>query len=205
MGQILVLAGVNGAGKSSLLGSILREHDVPWFNPDTYTRQLVEAGWEASEANSIAWNEGRQRLEEAIETGRNHAFETTLGGDTIKQLLMQASATQQVVMWYCGLEGVDLHIERVAARVAAGGHDILRERILARYQSSRANLVQLIPHLTCLRVFDNSAPAQDEAELQLVLEMNEGELLHPCTPDQLRLTPQWAQPIVMGALNYVDQ
>ena len=38
---IFVLAGVNGAGKSSVGGAILQEHGVTWFNPDTFSRELV--------------------------------------------------------------------------------------------------------------------------------------------------------------------
>ena len=35
---ILVLAGVNGAGKSSVGGALLAEHGLAWFNPDSYAR-----------------------------------------------------------------------------------------------------------------------------------------------------------------------
>ena len=45
MARILVLAGVNGAGKSSLLGQMLGADGATWFNPDAFTRQLVERGW----------------------------------------------------------------------------------------------------------------------------------------------------------------
>ena len=62
MGRILVLAGVNGAGKSSLLGMWLEEEGLTWFNPDTFTRRLVETGWALGEANAAAWNEGARRL-----------------------------------------------------------------------------------------------------------------------------------------------
>ncbi len=41
MGNLLVLAGVNGAGKSSLLGRFLQEDGATWFNPDAFTRDLV--------------------------------------------------------------------------------------------------------------------------------------------------------------------
>ncbi|WP_422352455.1 hypothetical protein [Stenotrophomonas sp. AR026] len=43
MGRILVLAGVNGAGKSSLLGTWLEAEGLGWFNPDSFTRRVVEA------------------------------------------------------------------------------------------------------------------------------------------------------------------
>ena len=61
MGRILVLAGVNGAGKSSLLGTWLEAEGLSWFNPDSFTRRLVEAGWPLPEANAEAWQEGTRR------------------------------------------------------------------------------------------------------------------------------------------------
>ncbi len=39
---LVVLAGVNGAGKSSLGGAALREAGLAWYNPDTYSRGLQE-------------------------------------------------------------------------------------------------------------------------------------------------------------------
>ena len=57
---ILVLAGVNGAGKSSVGGAILQDHGLTWFNPDTYARELVrELGIDSTDANARAWQYGK--------------------------------------------------------------------------------------------------------------------------------------------------
>jgi predicted ABC-type ATPase len=71
------------------------------------------------------------------------AFETTLGGSTITALPERALAAGIAVrVWrvgYVGLEGLDLHLARVRARVARGGHDIPAERVRARHDQSRLN------------------------------------------------------------------
>ncbi len=36
-----------------------------WFNPDAFTRRLVDAGWPLPEANAEAWQEGTRRLRQA--------------------------------------------------------------------------------------------------------------------------------------------
>jgi predicted ABC-type ATPase len=118
--RILVLAGVNGAGKSSLLGTWLRDAGLTWFNPDSFTRRLVEQGWPLDEANAAAWSEGARRLRQAMADGTDFAFETTLGGNTIPRLLRDACQTHDVAIWFCGLHSVALHIERVADRVSQG-------------------------------------------------------------------------------------
>ncbi|WP_024891932.1 AAA family ATPase [Luteimonas huabeiensis] len=202
MARILALAGVNGAGKSSLLGAMLREDGIPWFNPDSFTHALVRQGWPPAEANAEAWQEGRRRLERALADGHDHVFETTLGGNTLPALLRQACAHHEVAIWFCGLSSVDLHLERVAARVARGGHDIPEARIRQRYDAARANLIDLIPHLAALHVHDNSRPADADGHATplLVLDMDRDGLRYPRAIEELAQVPDWAKPIVMAAL-----
>ncbi|WP_161960032.1 hypothetical protein [Xanthomonas arboricola] len=202
MGNILVLAGVNGAGKSSLLGSLLREDGATWFNPHAFTRDLVEQGWSSGDANAQAWQEGVRRLRQAMDTGSDYAFETTLGATTIPRLLREACAQHTVAIWFCGLSSVELHIERVAARVAAGGHASPEHKVRERYDASRANLIALLPHLAVLHVYDNSVPADAEGQVAplLVLELDRNGLQHPQTPEELAQVPDWAKPVVMAAL-----
>jgi predicted ABC-type ATPase len=202
---ILVLAGVNGAGKSSVGGALLAEHGLTWFNPDTFARELVgQLGLSPQEANARAWNFGRERLEAAITQGTNFAFETTLGAHTIPALLAEAAATHDVVMIFCGLSSPEQHIARVRARVAHGGHDIPEAKIRERWVASRANLIKLLPKLARLQVFDNSAEAPPGGEIAdpvRVLELSAGALVFPQPGDAtaLKATPAWARPIVQAA------
>ncbi|WP_421568560.1 hypothetical protein [Stenotrophomonas sp. PD6] len=201
MPRILVLAGVNGAGKSSLLGGYLREDGLSWFNPDAFTRELEDAGYAHDEANAKAWEEGRNRLARAIANGEDYAFETTLGANTIPGLLREAMETHEVIVWFCGLSSVELHIERVADRVAQGGHDIPEDKIRERFDRSRQNLIALAQGLTTLHVYDNSAPMNNGVALpQLVLELERGVVLYPSSVEELGATPGWAVPIVEHAV-----
>ncbi|WP_185813060.1 AAA family ATPase [Xanthomonas sp. SS] len=203
MGRILVLAGVNGAGKSSLLGAMLQEDQATWFNPDSFTRALTEQGWPFEEANAQAWHESKRRLECALAEGTDYAFETTLGANTIPALIRQACARHEVTIWFCGLASVELHLQRVAARVARGGHDIAEAKIRQRYDASRANLIALIPHLSTLHVYDNSSPADADGQVAplLVLEMDKSGIHCPLTAEEFEQVPEWAKPIVMAALD----
>jgi predicted ABC-type ATPase len=207
---IFVLAGVNGAGKSSVGGNLLAEHNLTWFNPDDYARELLgKLQVTLAEANAAAWQFGRKQLEEAITEGRNFAFETTLGANTIPRLLEQASTTHDVMMWFCGLTSTQLHIQRVKARLASGGHDIPELKIRERWDGSRSNLIRLLPCLTHLQVFDNSAEAalgQPIPAPVLVLEMVNGKMLSPdpADPHQLAIIPAWAMPVVEAAIQLQD-
>lgn len=203
-GPILVLAGTNGAGKSSIIGAALLREGMRYFNPDEATRSLLAAnpGMTELEANSLAWNEGKRQLEKAITERLSFAFETTLGGTTIPGLLAKAADTGlEVRIWYAGLSSPELHIARVRARVGKGGHDIPEATIRLRYANSQLHLVELLPKLTELRMFDNSAEADPDAgvapEPVLVLDYEHGQIKNL---GDLAKTPAWAQPIVGAAL-----
>jgi len=202
--RIAVLAGVNGAGKSSVAGAMVRDSGGEYWNPDEAARKILERNPSLSivEANSLAWQEGVKRLRSAIESGADFTFETTLGGETIPSLLAEAArAGAEVRVWFAGLANVDLHLSRIESRVKAGGHHVPEAVVRRRYQSSRLNLIRLLPDLAELRVFDNSSDADPRQGATprpvLLLHMKEGRVVEP---KDFRKTPDWAKPIVAAAL-----
>ena len=199
-----MLAGVNGAGKSSVGGELLRRMGKSWFNPDDYARDLRTAsGCTATEANGEAWQEGMRRLETAIAEKRSHAFETTLGGNSIPAKLREAAVTHDLLMWFCGLDSPEHHIARVQQRVARGGHAIPDATIRERYIASIAHLITLLPDLTKLQVYDNSRDAiigQAMPNPRLLLQMERGRIHWPREMQAFREMPDWAKPVVEAAL-----
>ena len=201
---IYVLAGTNGAGKSSVGGAMFRESEAEYFNPDEAAQRLRAAnpGMTLEEANSAAWRQGKRLLERTISERLDFAFETTLGGRTIAGLLARAlSEKMEVRVWYVGLATPELHIARVRSRVAAGGHDIPEAKIRERYESSRLNLVDLMAKLTELRVYDNSEEGDPRSGIaprpRLLLHMDHGKMVDSC---DLTKTPEWAKPILVTAM-----
>ena len=207
---LFVLAGVNGAGKSSIGGHVLERQGVTWFNPDTFARELAAAsGCDQATANGHAWAESLRRLDEAMAGGHDHAFETTLGGHTIAARIAAACKTHDVMIWFCGLASPNRHVARVRARVAAGGHDIPEDRIRERYPRALQNLIALMPRLAHLQVYDNRAEAPTGAPVPdpvLVLEMKHGRTTWPSRGDVKALgrTPDWAKPLVEAALRGLE-
>jgi predicted ABC-type ATPase len=202
--RIHVLAGVNGAGKSSVAGATIRDAGGFYYNPDEIARELKLAhpGLSQIQANSAAWHRGRELLEQAIRRRLDFTFETTLGASTMTRLLTKAATEGfEVHLWYTGLATPELHIARVRARVARGGHDIPEASIRRRFDRSRLNLITLLPVLASLRVYDNSVDADPVAGRApapvLLLHMQRGRILNP---RHLRGAPDWAKPIVAAAL-----
>lgn len=203
-----MLAGVNGAGKSSVAGAFIRRAGGEYYNPDEATGLILRRNprLALATANALAWAEGKERLERAIVEGSDFVFETTLGANTITHLLLGATREGMAVkVCFVGLASVEHHLRRVAARVAAGGHDIAESKIRERWHSSRLNIIRLLPHLTEFVLWDNSEDfalsdfAEATSSPVLLLHVVDRKIVGP---DNLAATPEWAKPIVAAAYKH---
>ena len=191
------------------MGAMMLQSGADYFNPDLEATRLEKQHPHLSrqEANSIAWNLGRDLLERVIQERKTFAFETTLGGNTIPSLLEKALAQGlEVRIWFVCLATPELHIQRVHARVMRGGHDIPEQKIRERYQRSRKNLLRLLPKLTELWLYDNSFEADFHRDIapqpMPILHFRAGRIVSSCAPTE---TPDWAKPIVEVAIKLNDQ
>lgn len=202
--MITVIAGVNGAGKSSIAGESLRAQGCEYFNPDEVARTIMatDPSLDPNQANVEAWNMGFDMLKKAIDNDDNYTFETTLGGNSIVAELHRAiEQGRQVDVLYCGLNSPELHIQRVQERVTKGGHSIPEEKIRQRWQQSMSNMVGLIPVCNSVTVYDNSTPLNDDGrpDVQCIFSFCGEVFLQVPAPD----TPAWAKPLAGAALRRV--
>lgn len=198
-----MLAGVNGAGKSSVAGEAILKAGGEFYNPDKMAQRLrqIQPTYSQEQANALVWEMGRQGLERALIQEKFFAFETTLGGKTITRMLISgAQQGAEIHLNFVGLDSVELHIERVRKRVAAGGHPITEEAIRKRYRTSRDNLISLIPYLATLQIYDNSAEADPELGLNpepvRLLRMEHNVITYHAPLDRI---PTWAKPLLAAA------
>lgn len=200
--RILVAAGTNGAGKSSIVGEYFSDCGTNYFNPDAYAQQQRTLGTSPEVANQIAWKVGFNALQNAIAEKQTFAFETTLGGSSIIRELHRAiDAGLHVAVFYVGLDSPEMHIARVKARVIRGGHDIPTKKIRERYPRSLANLVSLIGKAAEIHVFDNSAESRSGAPAAgLVFRMRKSKITEPKVDALILEAPDWAIPLVAAAM-----
>jgi predicted ABC-type ATPase len=211
-GRIYVLAGCNGAGKSSIGGAALRQSGGEFFNPDEAAQRIAAAitarnpPLTQTQINGAAWDEGRRLLRRTIDEHADFAFETTLGGKTMTALLEQAAqAGLSLHIWFAGLTDVELHIDRVRRRVAKGGHNIPAAKIRERFENGRVNLIRLLPHVTELYLYDNSAEADPDSGAaplpRRLLHYRKRRIVSPTNlKTLLEATPVWSKPIVAAAI-----
>jgi predicted ABC-type ATPase len=203
-GRIIAAAGTNGAGKSTIVGPLIRTLGGAYYNPDEYTHELAAVGVPREQANALAWRQGYDALQRAIDENLNFAFETTLGGSSITVELLRALAIgRPVTILYVGLGSPELHIRRVAERVARGGHDIPEVKIRERFDNSRANLLKFIGTRVEIRVWDNSRQTADGSAAPVeIFRVQNRKVLIP-KGGQVSQTANWAQPLVAKALSVV--
>lgn len=197
--MITVIAGVNGAGKSSIIGSAIRHHGGHYFNPDEVAREIMNTDkCNLAEANSKAWKRGYEMLCEAVRDDLDYVFETTLGGNSVPEQLRRACESGiSVRILYCGLESPELHIQRVAERVINGGHDIPEEKIRQRWTNSIYNLGTMIPKCDQIKIYDNSTHLEDgKPSPKLLFSMSNRNF--KTTPH--KEIPDWAKPIAVIAM-----
>ena len=198
--MINVIAGVNGAGKSSVLGSWIQAQGAEYFNPDVVTRALMAKNPQLTlgEANANAWQMSFNGLCQAVENNTDYSFETTLGGNSICAKLHEAIEKGiEVNIFFCGLTSPELHIQRVAARVANGGHDIPESKIRERWTGAIHNILSLIPGCAEITVFDNSADLIDGKPSPILLfSLVDG--MFASLP--VSTMPEWAKPLATAAM-----
>jgi len=201
---IYVLAGPNGGGKSSILGEMMLQAGSDYINPDVEADRIRKENpaIPLEQANSIAWKLGRDLLERAIREQMTFVFETTLGGNTITELLERSlSVGIEVRISFVCLATVEMHLKRIRSRVRQGGHDIPEQKVRERYERSRWNVIRLLPSLTELKLYDNSFEADFgenvDPKPRLILHCAAGRIIHAC---ELKDTPEWAKPIVEVAI-----
>ena len=159
----LFIAGTNGSGKSSLRGTLNFNTKLVIIDPDIITQ-------ENGGNNALGGRKVIELFRECINGKKSFAIETTLSGKSVLNRLKEAkNAGFKIKIVYVGLDNVNLNIQRVANRVAKGGHNIPTDTIIKRYNSSRENLIQCINLLDKLEIYDNT----NDVELNLVVKNNE--------------------------------
>lgn len=172
--SVVILAGPNGAGKSTAAPDLL--HGALEVN-EFVNADVIARGLSAFDPDSVAIAAGRvmlARIQELAEQRVNFAFETTLASRSlaprIRDLLASGYAIHLVFLW---LSSADLAVQRVAARVAAGGHNVPEDTVRRRYRGGIRNFFAVYqPIVTSWALFNASGP-----EPTLVAERVESQSL----------------------------
>jgi len=159
MPNLYIIAGCNGAGKTTASYTVLPEmlECNEFINADEIAKGLSPFNPEkaAIESGRIMLN----KINRLISQKQDFAFETTLATRSyIKTIQKAKSLGYDITLVFFWLDSVELAIKRVKIRVEEGGHNIPTNVIKRRYFAGLQNLFQLyIKEASYWMIFNNSA------------------------------------------------
>ena len=182
--QLYIIAGCNGAGKTTASFTILPEvlGCKEFINADE-----IAKGLSPFQPESVAMQAGRimlARMDELLQKGETFAFETTLATKSYKQKIEWAQANgYEVTLLFFWLDSPNMAKKRVAQRVAEGGHSIPTETIERRYHNGIANLFAIYMDMVDIcYIFDNS-----EGRKELIAQKEKHKEMVICNNDKFNL------------------
>ncbi|WP_413670059.1 zeta toxin family protein [Mucilaginibacter sp. Mucisp86] len=144
MPNLYIIAGCNGAGKTTASYTVLPEllNCNEFVNADN-----IAAGLSSFNPESVALEAGRimlQRIDELLSREVDFAFETTLSTRSYVSFVKKARQKgYEVTLLFFWLSSPQIAMQRVATRVNEGGHNIPIDVIERRYYRRIRNLISL--------------------------------------------------------------
>ena len=188
---LIVIAGPNGSGKTSITNQILKHEWVEsclYINPDNIAKDIF-GDWNSLEAVMKAAQLSTQMRENALKDRESLIFETVLSTDEKLGFIQKAKENGYFIrLFFVGTENPVINASRIAQRVMEGGHDVPITKIISRYSKSIANCCIAAMMADRAYVYDNSI---DFSEPQLLFRVNDGEI-----SKQYKNIPSWALPIL---------
>lgn len=152
-----LIAGPNGVGKTTYAMRHLKavSGSVHFVNLDEIARGLSPL--DPSAAQTDAARIALKRARDFIQARQTFAMETTASGLTHLGLVAAAHrAGLRTSMLYFSVNDHRLCLERIARRVAEGGHDVPSEIVERRFHRSHANLPAYARLMDVWRIYEAS-------------------------------------------------
>lgn len=187
--QLWVLAGGNGAGKSTFYRQFLAPREIKLVNADLIAQIIAperpeSVGYEAAGVAVII----RERL---LEEGVSFCFETVFSHPSKIDFIAEAKGLGYTVVLVCiHLDTPGLNEARVSQRVSEGGHNVPIEKIHSRLPRTLKYIAAALPLADEARILDNSL--RDDP-FRLIAIVKKGRRKWACDP-----LPDWAEQMMKG-------
>lgn len=189
---LIVVAGPNGSGKTSVTSKILQHkwlEDSVYINPDIVAQERF-GDWNSKEAIMKAVKFCENWREECLSERKSLIFETVLSADDKVDFIERAiEAGYFVRLFFVCTNSPTINAARIANRVMKGGHDVPITKIISRYQKSLSRCKYLSRKVQRVYLYDNTT---DNADAKLLVRFANGEIVKRYTEN----IPEWAYDII---------
>ena len=188
--QLWILAGGNGAGKSSFYRTRLQPLGLPFINADQIEAELFPEQANQPGHNSYAAARVAAAMRERLlRSGRSFCFETVFSHPSKVDFTAQArSAGYHIVLVVIHLTDVALNKARISQRVADGGHSVPDDKVEQRIPRLLQQLRSATPLCDEVYLLDNSST---DNPFIPVARVHHGQINWQSKPP-----PQWARQLL---------
>jgi len=154
--QLWVLAGGNGAGKSTFYHQYLSRYGIKFVNAD-----LIAGAMDTDHPERLSYEAAAlatEIRENMIAMGESFCFETVFSHESKIDFIAEAKAHgYSVILVYIHLIDPSLNEARVYQRTLEGGHDVPAEKIHTRIPRTMKNIKTALPLADEAWILDNSS------------------------------------------------
>ena len=187
--QLWVLAGGNGAGKSTFYHNNLAGTGMMFVNADQIAKDFEAEDTDISDYKISTLT--AQLRDELLEQGTPFCYETVFSHVSKIDFISRAIALgYKVILVYIHLENSNLNEARVSQRIAAGGHSVPADKIHSRIPRTMKHIAKALPLVSEARLLDNSLRDNPFKQVAVV---KKGLLTF-----KIDTPPDWAKIIING-------
>jgi predicted ABC-type ATPase len=187
--QIWILAGGNGAGKSTFYREYLSDKGLYSINADEIEKLNLKNLNYSIESSQNAQRLAMQYCDECIEKGISFCFETVFSHHSKLDLIQKAKKFSfEIILIYIHLKDSQLNLARVHQRVQDGGHSVPEEKILKKIPKTIINIQSALKIVDEARILDNSNSKSPFEQIAMVKD-EKIQLF-------VKKIPQWAKSIL---------
>ena len=185
--QLWVLAGGNGAGKSTFYNLYLAKYGIKFVNADLIAKDINSDNPEglSYQAATVA----AKIREDLISQGVSFCFETVFSHESKIDFLAQAKANgYKIILVYIHLFDSSLNEARVRQRVSEGGHNVPAEKIHSRIPRTMKQIKTALSIVDEARILDNSSKDDPFQQIIVMKSGNYEAIVDPI--------PEWARDLL---------
>ena len=187
--QLWVLAGGNGAGKSTFYNLHLAKYGIKFVNADLIAKDLNSENPEGLSYHTATLAAAIR--EDLIAQGVSFCFETVFSHESKIDFLAQAKANgYTIILVYVHLFDSSLNEARVKQRISEGGHSVPIEKIHSRIPRTMQLIKTALSIVDEARILDNSFK---DDPFQQIIVMKSGNYEAKADP-----LPEWAKDLLPG-------